>query len=524
MTSLAADVAPLDRPPALEVLHLSKSFGGAQALKDVTFSVGPAQIHGLLGQNGSGKSTFVKILAGFHRPDPGSLIRLAGQRVELPLRAAQLSQRGLSFVHQNLGLIPSLTVLENLRIAALTATDRWRIVWKHEHQAARAAFERLDLDIDPRARVQSLSQVDRALVAIVRAFEAVRATQAVHGSPGLLLLDEPTPFLPQQGVERLFSLMRRIVSEGASVIFISHDIDEIRDITDSGTVLRDGRVVGSFKTRESSREALIELIVGRKVARLDTSRRKLSAEAPVAIRQLAGPGLSPINLDLQRSEILGLTGLVGAGHERVLYHLFGAARPMSGTLTLNASRIDLPTLTPRRALAHRIALLPGDRQGASGIGTLNVVDNLFLPDVGGFFRTGWLRRQEMHQTAARIMAEYEARPAVPTMRLGALSGGNAQKLLLARWLRLKPQLLLLEEPTQGVDVGTRQLLLQAVQSIANDGAVVLCASSDHEQLAELCDRVLIFAGGTIVDSLSGADLTKQLIGERCYRSEAALAL
>src|SRR5579871_280123 len=211
------------RSPALEVAHLSKSFGGAYALKDVAFSVGPAQIHGLLGQNGSGKSTFVKILAGYYRPDPGSTVRLAGQRIDLPLRATELSRCGLSFVHQNLGLIPALTVLENLRIVALTATNRWRIDWADERRQARAAFERLNLDIDPSARLDSLSQVDRALVAIVRAFEAVRATQAEHRSAGLLLLDEPTPFLPQQGVEQLFGLMRRIVSEGASVIFISHD-------------------------------------------------------------------------------------------------------------------------------------------------------------------------------------------------------------------------------------------------------------------------------------------------------------
>ena len=523
MIDIAARAAPFEHPPALEVAHLSKSFGGAYALKEVAFSVGPAQIHGLLGQNGSGKSTFVKILAGFYRPDPGGIVRLAGQRVDLPLRAAELSRRGLSFVHQNLGLIPSLTVLENLRIAALTATDRWHIDWAYERRQTRAAFERLNLDIDPSARIDSLSQVDRALVAIVRAFEAVRATQAEHCSPGLLLLDEPTPFLPQQGVEQLFGLMRRIVSEGASVIFISHDIDEIRDITDRGTILRDGEVVGSFETRDASRESLIELIVGRKIARFESGRRELLPEAPVTIRGVAGPGIHDVNLDLRQGEVVGLTGLVGAGHEQVLYHLFGAVQPTSGALTINGSEIDLASLTPRGALDHGIAFLPGDRQGASGIGTLDIIDNLFLPDVGRFFRTGWLHRQEMHQTAARVMAEYEARPAVPTMRFAALSGGNAQKLLLARWLRLGPQLLLLEEPTQGVDVGSRQLLLHAVRRISDNGAVVLCASSDHEQLAELCDRVLIFAGGSIVDSLSGPDLTKQHIGERCYRREPELA-
>lgn len=509
---------------ALEVAGLSKSFGGQHALSNVGFSVGTGEIHGLLGQNGSGKSTFVKILAGFHRPDPGSVVHLAGYRVELPLASVDLTRRGLSFVHQNLGLIPSLTVLENLRIASLTSGARWRIDWAHERQEARAAFERFALDIDPRARVDSLSQVDRALVAIVRAFEAVRLTQAAHQSSGLLLLDEPTPFLTQHGVEQLFGLMRQIVAGRASVIFISHDIDEIREITDRVTVLRDGEVVGTVATPEMSREAIIELIVGRKLARFDSGAAQVfSPEAFVTVHGLTGPRVRELDLELRQGEIVGLTGLVGAGHEHVLYHLFGVTPGAAGRLMIGGKSLDIASLTPRRALQFGINLLPGDRQGASGIGALDVADNLFLPDVSRFFTTGWLRRADMRRSTAQIGAEYGVVPAIPDLPLAALSGGNAQKVLLAKWLKLKPRLLLLEEPTQGVDIGARQQLLSAIKRTAQTGAAVLCASSDHEQLADLCDRVLVFVGGSITASLTGSALTKQHISECCFGREPTAA-
>lgn len=515
-SSAPADRAGADAAPALVVRGLAKSFGGARALKGIAFQVDRREIHGLLGQNGSGKSTFVKLLAGFHHPDPGAEIEIYGRRVHLPLTATEQAASGLAFVHQNLGLVPSLTVLENLRIASLTARGRARIDWGLERREARAALARFELDIDPAARLDSLPQVERALLALVRAFEAVRETQDAHRAPGLLVLDEPTPFLPRNGVERLFALMRRIVAAGASVIFVSHDIDEIREITDRATVLRDGEVAGSFRTSEATREQVIEHIVGRRVARYRTGVRALAPTPYASIRGLAGPRVADLSLDLRRGEIVGLTGLAGAGYEQVLYHLYGATRAAGGTLELDGVAHELARLRPAQAMAAGIVLLPGDRQGASGIGAVSITDNLFLPDVARFYRGGWLRRAAMAREAAALCADYEVRPPLPALALANLSGGNAQKVLLAKWLKLAPKLVLLEEPTQGVDVGARQALLRAVRAAADRGAAVLCASSDHEQLADLCDRVLVFGRGRVLATLAGDELDKEHIGARCY--------
>ncbi len=502
---------------ALHVARLSKSFGGARALRDVEFSVARGEIHGLLGQNGCGKSTLVKLLAGFHEPDPGSRVELFGRPVSLPLRHTESRALGLGFVHQNLGLVPSLSVLDNLRIDALTSGHRWYIDWRRQRRLAEDTFARIGLSLDPLARVDQLTPVDRAMVAIARAMESLREARESGGMPGLLVLDEPTPFLPQADVQKLFGLIRRIASQGASVILISHDIDEILQITDRCTVLRDGEVAGEFLTSAMQRDAIIELIVGRPLKTHEPqSHDAIPRATNVAISNLAGASTEPMNLDVGSGEIVGLTGLAGSGFERVLYQVFGASGAVSGDIRIGTQRMSLAGMTPTRAIRAGIALLPGDRQGASGAGGLSLSDNLFITDLRRFFRGGWLRRRHMTDMARKTAQDFDVRPPAPEKKLSQFSGGNAQKVLLAKWLRLEPKLLLLDEPTQGVDVGARQQLWKSIREAAERGASVLCASSDHDQLAQLCDRVLIFGRGRITASIAGTQLTKDMIAARCY--------
>ena len=509
------------KPPALSVRDLTKSFGGTLALDRVSFDVAAGEVRGLLGQNGSGKSTFVKLLAGFHVPDSGTL-SLHGQPVRLPLNVGQFRRLGLSFVHQNLGLVPSLSVLENLRVGALTRPGQAFISWAHERRAADATFARFGLDIDLTARVADLSQVDRALLAVVRAFEELRPDGDSQGSPGLLLLDEPTPFLPKSGVDKLFGLIRRIVADGASVIFISHDIDETLEITDSLTVLRDGRVAGSLVTRQSNRDEIVEMIIGRRVGRTVPPPPPRDATAVrVKASGTSGPGLQPTDIAIHSGEILGLTGLIGSGYEQLVYLLFGARPADAGRLELDGKTFDLCDMTPARAVALKMALLPADRQGASGVDALSVAENMLLPDLDSFFRRGMLNRRAIAARAAQLSALYEVRPNDPTLRLAALSGGNAQKVLLAKWLNRKPDFILLDEPTQGVDIGTRAQLFRAIHAAAAEGASVLCASSDLEQLAELCSRVLVFGRGRIIAELSGTAITKDALARLSYSNSAA---
>ncbi len=515
------DTVATGAPTALSVRNLSKSFGGAKALDGVSFDVAQGEVRGLLGQNGSGKSTFVKLLAGFHAPDAGAL-SLHGHPVKLPLNPGDFRRLGLAFVHQNLGLVPSLTVLENLRVGELTRASHPFISWAREHRAAQAIFARFDLDIDPSARVADLSQIDRALLAVVRAFEELRPGGKMVGAPGLLLLDEPTPFLPKSGVDKLFALVRRIVSEGASVIFISHDIDETLEITDSLTVLRDGKIAGSLVTRQSNRDEIVEMIVGRRVERTAAPEPPRAA-APIRAKAtgVAGAGLQPTDVEVRQGEVLGLTGLIGSGYQELVYLLFGARPASAGRLALDGLEIDLRDVTPAWAVEHGVALLPADRQGASGVNALTIAENMLLPDLDGFFRRGLLDRRAIAAKAAQLSTLYEVRPNNPALRLGALSGGNAQKVLMAKWLNRRPGLLLLDEPTQGVDIGARAQLFRAVHSAAEQGAAVICASSDLEQLADLCNRVLVFGRGRVIAEVVGADISKDELARLSYSNNAA---
>ena len=504
---------------ALSLRNLSKTFGGAKALDGVAFEVAPGEVHGLLGHNGSGKSTLVKVLAGVHDPDPGAHLTLNGRDVPMPMPAGAFRALGLSFVHQNLGLVPSLSVLENLRVADITAMNRVHINWGVERAAAAEALQRFGIAIDPATRIADLSLGDRALVAIVRAFEELRHS----GTAGIIVLDEPTPFLPRASVDRLFSLIRDVVARGASVVFISHDIDEILEITHRATVLRDGRVAGTVDTSRATREQIIDLIVGHALVKTARNAPTGAPATAAVVRALRDHRLTGADFTIGKGEVLGITGLIGSGFERVAGLLFGADRAAGGTIEIDGVALPLAEMTPRAAVAHKIALLPADRNYASGVGSLPAADNMLLPDLARFFRGGRLDRGGLVRHAAQLAHKYEVRPPDPTLKLSAFSGGNAQKVLLAKWLNIAPRLLLLDEPTQGVDVGSREQVYAAIRKATAHGTAVLCASSDHEQLADLCDRVLIFARGRIVAELGGAELTKDRIAAACYSGSVEAA-
>ena len=507
--------------PVLDLTNIAKTFGGARALKGISLKVMPGEIHGLLGKNGSGKSTLVKILAGFHAPDAGGRMEFNGEPVNLPLKPGDFRRMGMSFVHQNLGLVPSLTVLENLRFAELTTQKTGFLNWRHERHLAEEALARFNLSLDPDQRIDKLTPVERALLAIVRAFEEIRIAREATGKPGLVLLDEPTPFLPREGVEQLFGLIRSIAAHGSSVVFISHDIDEVMQITDHCTVLRDGEVAGELVTSQATHEQVVEMIVGRRIARATVARPEADFTAPgyASLENVCGKMLQATSITVRRGEVLGLTGLIGSGYEEIPYLAFGARDGESGTVRIGSEPpIALSAMTPARAIGMGFALLPGDRQGASGVDSLKIVENMFLPDINRFFSRGRLNNGAMVKEALKLGTEYEVRPNDPHLKLSALSGGNAQKVLIARWMNRNPNLLLLDEPTQGVDVGTRQQISAAIRAAAAKGMSVICASSDAEQLQDICDRVLVFARGRICDEIIGERLTKEGIAEACYAS------
>jgi ribose transport system ATP-binding protein len=463
--------------PAVRLRHISKSFGGVRALADARLEVLPGEVHGLLGENGSGKSTLIKVLAGYHAPDPGAELEVGGHAVPLPLPSGEARRLGLAFVHQDLGLIPSLSVLENLRLTDFAAR-RGRISWGAERRRAAEAFARYGVHIDPRRAVADLPPVDRALLAIVRAMEDLGAASAA------LVLDEPTAFLPAAETERLFALVRSITAAGTSVVLVSHDLAEVRAITDRVTILRDGRTAGTVVTKATATEEFVAMILGGRPAPKKTPpSRQPSGKTFVSVT-------GAVSFELGRGEVLGLTGLAGSGFEQLLYDLCGAGRAETGSLTLAGVSYDLGAMTPDRALRAGIVLVPADRHRDGAVGSLPVSDNVMLPALDRHRARLALRRRPMAAAAAELLRRFGVRPDQPSLLYQELSGGNQQKALLAKWLQLSPALLLLDEPTRGVDVGARAEVWSVIRAAADAGAAVICASSDSEELDTLCDRVL----------------------------------
>jgi ribose transport system ATP-binding protein len=500
--------------PLLAISNLSKSFGGVKAVNGATFSIGYGEVHGLLGHNGSGKSTLIKVLAGFHAPDEGSSVRLRGEEIAFPMAAGSARKLGISFVHQHLGLIPSLTVLENLLLGNLSTQSNWSINWKSEREQALALFKRYHIDLDPDSVVSDITPVERALLAIVRAFRELQNSES-----GLLILDEPTPFLPRVDVQRLFGLVRKAVADGTSVIFVSHDIDEVQEITDKATVLRDGKVVDTFHTAATDKDAIVQMIVGHKMVLDKPVRERGHYETFCAVKNLSGAIVKDISFELGKGEILGLTGLIGSGYDEIPSLLYGANRAQAGHIDVDGKALSLSTLEPAVALENGFVLIPADRLEKAVIGTLSLAENMSMPIYKKVTHSWLISNEKLHANTAQLLDAYDVRPRKPDMMIGSLSGGNQQKAVMAKWLQLGPKLILLDEPTQGVDVGAREQLFKHLRNAASAGASILVASSDFEQLEMLCDRVLVFGKGRITSTLVGHQISKNKIAEECFGAD-----
>jgi ribose transport system ATP-binding protein len=333
------------------------------------------------------------------------------------------------------------------------------------------------------------------------------------------VLDEPTAYLPRDGVDRLFTAVRRAAQEGAGVIFVSHRLEEIGMLTDAVSVLRDGRLVGTAETASLGESDLVEMIVGSKIAAA-RFHPKSGGEVMLRTHAVSGRVARDVTLQLHRGEVLGLTGLMGMGHEEVPYLLFGA-EPATGELELDGETIPVGEMSPRRAMGAGVALLPGDRQGASGAGNLSVRENVTLPTLDRFFTGGLLRPKRERARVLELLRAYDVRPVAPSRKLETLSGGNQQKALVAKWLERKPTIFLMHEPVQGVDVSAREEIARVIADIAAEGSSVLLSSCEYEDLARICGRVLVFRHGRITSELAGDALTKERIIERCYATEMA---
>jgi ABC-type sugar transport system ATPase subunit len=491
--------ADADRRVLLRVSHLSKTFIGTRALDDVSLEVAAGEILAVVGQNGSGKSTLVKLLAGLHQPDPGGTIEVSdGSGQLVPLGSGGHS---LHFIHQDLGLLPMLSTTENLDLDRPLG-PRWitPVHRRAEHDRAAELTRRFGAEIDVRAPVALLSPAERAIVAVARALDGWQHPDNV------LVLDEPTTAFHRDEVARLFDAVRRVAAEGAGIIFISHRLDEVRALADRVLVLRDGKQVAEAAGGELDDDSLVTAIVGTSAV---AGPRPPRAIGPVvlSVDELRGQRVHGLTLAVRAGEIVGLSGVLGSGREDLNALLFGTQRPAAGQITLAGD--PLPPGDMATAIERGVAFVPADRHRLGAVMTMSMRENLTLPGLRGRpGRLGALAMRAERTEARRWADQVGLRPPAPDRPLSTFSGGNQQKVVLAKWLRTDPRLLLLDEPTQGVDVGAKAAIYQLVEQAAAQGTAVLVASSDAKELVALCDRVLLVDQGQLAGELTGPALTE----------------
>lgn len=497
--------APALDGPALTIRGLSKAFGGTPALSEVDFDVRRGEVHALLGQNGSGKSTLVKILAGYHRPDAGTA---SVYDEELALGNPDSAKAaGIRFVHQDLGLVETLSTVENLALGRGYSTrgGAW-ISWRVERAHAKKAIEAIGYEFDVRLPVGRLATSERVAVAVARALQDYDVDTTV------LVLDEPTSSMPEPEVRRFFGMVDRVRAQGVAVVFISHRLEEVMMIAQRVTVLRDGKVIATHAIHELDDARLIHLIVGEALEKGESTRTlQAHTDAPIlSVESLRGEGIRDVSFEVHPGEIVGVAGLQGSGRHNVAPMVFGGELRDGGEVKVNG--VSLPPGRPDAATANSVAFVPADRKRSANLPSLTVRENLTIADVGRNAGRVRLRRRRERADVVEWMERFDVRPARPEAPMWTLSGGNQQKVILARWIKLDPKVLVLDEPTQGVDVGAKEQIYELVeQATETSGLAVLVASSDSDELERLCDRVLVMQRGVICAELTGSDVNKAAI-------------
>lgn len=491
--------------PALELKQIVKSFGSTQALKGVGFELGAGEIHALVGENGAGKSTLIRILAGDHAPDSGD-IRVDGQ----PLRMRHpddASAAGIGFVHQRPAFAPDLSITENFYLGLPFRHRRFGLIdWNAHHRECAAGLAALGLRVDPRLPLSGLSAHQRQMVALAR---------ALQHRPKVLVLDEVTASLSEPEVRVLLATIRTLRGRGVSVIYVSHRLEEVFRIADRVTVLRNGQRVSSKPLAAFNEASLVEEIVGSAIGQL-FERKAVAApdmrQPLLKVRGLSDGRLRPTSFEVGKGEIVGIAGLGGAGRSRLLKLLYGALPHQAGCVWLDGQAQVIRSVPD--ALRAGIALVTEDRNHDGYVDSLPIWQNVTLPWLSRFSSGGVVRRQEEMRQARVAIQRFAVRMPSIHAPMSALSGGNQQKILFSRWLVGPVRLLLLDEPTHGVDIGAKSQIYDAIRDLAAEGRAILVASSELEELEALCHRVLLLRDGALQGELRGAEISKDAMLHR----------
>ena len=481
--------------PLLQLSNVTKSFGAVRALKGVSFALHPGEVHALVGENGAGKSTLIKIITGAHQPDSG-VIEIDGATVER-LNPASARAFGIAAIYQQPALFPDLSVAENIALGLEEPSAARRVVWAERRSRAAELLKRVGADIGVDTEVSELSMPEQQLVEIARALGA---------GARILIMDEPTASLTATEVDLLLGLVKDLRSHGVGIIYISHRLEEVFEVADRVTVLRDGESVGTRAVRsqnELTESELIRMMVGREISAIFPPAENTPGESVLALQGVGcrASGIHDVTLQVRAGEILGLAGLVGAGRTELARILFGITPADSGSITLAGKPVEIRS--PREAVEAGIGYVPEDRRRHGVILEMPVTANITMGILSRLFPRSWLRFGAERALAQDYIRDLAIKAPSPDTRVGNLSGGNQQKVALARWLASNPKVLILDEPTQGVDVGAKAEIHKLIRRLAAKGLAVLMISSELPEILGMSDRIAVMRGGMIAAMFPG---------------------
>ena len=498
--------------PILEAVNIRKSFGGVRALKGVSLDVHPGEVHALVGENGAGKSTLIKILTGAVIPDDGT-IRLDGEVVQ-ELTPAKSRRLGISVIYQQPALFPDLTVAENIALAKDSGSLWRRIRWDERNTHAAELLSRVGSSIKPQTAVSSLSMPEQQLVEIAKALDA---------DSKVVIMDEPTASLGERDTQNLYRIVNELRGNGCALIYISHRFEELFALADRVTVLRDGESLGTFPMSDMTSESLIRLMVGRELETIFPKRDHTPGECILDVQHVSckSRGLHDVSLTLRRGEVLGMAGLVGSGRTQFAETLFGLSPADGGTVTVSGKQVRITS--PSQAVELGLAYVPEDRRSHGVVMDFPIALNTTLASLGKISNGGFLEFNEERRFAGEYFERFRVKaPSVDTP-VRSLSGGNQQKVSLARWLMTEPQILILDEPTQGIDVGAKSEIYGLISELAERGLAILLISSELPEILGLSDRIAVMHKGRVAGVLNSSEADAHRVMELALGHGAAQA-
>ena len=496
----AAATADRDKP-LLDAQKLSKRFAAVQALNELSIEVRPGEVHALLGENGAGKSTFLKILAGTQPADTGRML-LDGEDYE-PHNPRDARDAGVALIHQELALVPQLDAAGNAFLGRELHSGRGPALARREmRRRTQEVVERLGLDVPVTQAVGTMPMAQRQTVEIAK---------ALLFNVRVLAMDEPTSSLSTHEIELLFDVIRQLRADGTGILYVTHRLDELPEIADRATIMRDGQLVGTVNIADTHRDQLVRMMVGRELAELEVRHRKPQPGVALEARGLTRAGvLHDASFTVAPGEVLGIAGLVGAGRTELLRAVFGADPLDAGEILVNGEVLERPSV--EHAIKAGMGLVPEDRKDQALIPQMDVKSNVALSAWRRFItRGGWLRKRSRREAVTEVTRELDVRPGDPDLRITLLSGGNQQKAILGRWVLAGTKVLLLDEPTRGVDVGAKAEIYRLIERLAGDGAAVVVVSSELPEVLTVSDRILVMREGQIVGQLSREQATEERI-------------